>query len=164
MGHLIKDMWEGEKEHRKKFDELLPKYQTRPTAMLPIWNVAGYLLGAGKRTVNFWLNYRLRMHVMQTRILWNPGTALFGPKMAMACTAAVETVIADHYNNQIRQLMADPEANGELLAVIKKFRDDEMHHHDLAVANEAEKAPMYQAVSQAIQFGCRGAIWISERI
>ena len=84
--------------------------------------------------------------------------------MAMACTAAVETVIADHYNNQIRQLMADPEANGELLAVIKKFRDDEMHHHDLAVANEAENAPMYQAVSQAIQFGCRGAIWISERI
>lgn len=84
--------------------------------------------------------------------------------MAMACTAAVETVIADHYNSQIRQLMEDPVANGELLDVIKKFRDDELEHHDVALANQAAEAPLYKAVSQVIQVGCRGAIWISERV
>ena len=38
-------MWEQEKEHVQKFEELLPKYRVRPTALLPFWNVAGYALG-----------------------------------------------------------------------------------------------------------------------
>jgi len=138
IGNLIQHMWDQEKEHKKKFDELLPKYRARPTAMLPIWNVAGFVLGAG--------------------------SALMGPKMAMACTAAVESVITDHYNDQIRQLMANPEANRELLETIRKFRDDEMEHHDTAIAHQAEEAPMYQAVSQVIKIGCKGAIWVSERV
>ena len=50
IGNLIQHMWDQEKEHKKKFDELLPKYRARPTAMLPIWNVAGFVLGAGKCT------------------------------------------------------------------------------------------------------------------
>lgn len=84
--------------------------------------------------------------------------------MAMACTAAVETVITEHYNDQIRQLMANSEENGELLQVIRQFRDEEMEHHDTAIQHKAEEAPVYQAVSQVIKFGCKGAIWISERI
>lgn len=77
---------------------------------------------------------------------------------------AVETVITDHYNDQIRQLMNNPKENAELLDVIRKFRDDEMEHHDIAIANQAEEAPFYRAVSQVIKVGCKGAIWISERV
>ncbi|XP_046444498.1 5-demethoxyubiquinone hydroxylase, mitochondrial-like [Daphnia pulex] len=138
VGSVIQHMWDQEKEHRKKFDELLPKYRARPTVMLPIWNVAGFALGAG--------------------------SALLGPKMAMACTAAVETVITDHYNDQIRELMTNPEENGELLKVISKFRDEEMEHHDTAILHKAEEAPLYQVFAQAVKIGCKGAIWISERI
>lgn len=92
------------------------------------------------------------------------GTALLGPKMAMACTAAVETVITDHYNDQIRQLIADPKGNEELLEIIRRFRDEEMEHHDTAIANEAEKAPLYAAFSRVVKFGCKRAIWLSERV
>ena len=87
-----------------------------------------------------------------------------GPKAAMACTAAVETVITDHYNDQIRELMVNPEANRELLETIRAFRDEEMEHHDIAIANQAEEVPMYQAFSQVVKLGCKGAIWISERV
>uniref|UniRef100_A0A0P6DRG9 5-demethoxyubiquinone hydroxylase, mitochondrial n=1 Tax=Daphnia magna TaxID=35525 RepID=A0A0P6DRG9_9CRUS len=138
VGNVIQHMWDQEKEHRKKFDELLPRYRTRPTVLLPIWNVAGFVLGAG--------------------------SALLGQKMAMACTAAVETVITDHYNDQIRELMNNPEVNSELLEIISKFRDEEMEHHDTAILHEAEKAPLYQAFSQVVKIGCKGAIWLSHKI
>ncbi len=47
-GPLIQHMWDQEKEHLRVFEQLIPKYRARPTAMLPFWNVAGYVLGAGK--------------------------------------------------------------------------------------------------------------------
>ena len=65
-------MWDQEKEHKKKFEELLPKYKIRPTALLPVWNIAGFVLGAG--------------------------TALISKEAAMACTMAVEEVIGEHYD------------------------------------------------------------------
>lgn len=82
----------------------------------------------------------------------------------MACTVAVETVITDHYNDQIRELMVNPEANGELLKIISKFRDEEMEHHDTALLHQAEEAPLYKAFSQVVKIGCKGAIWLSEKI
>lgn len=84
--------------------------------------------------------------------------------MAMACTAAVETVITDHYNDQIRELMTNPDGNSELLKVLSKFRDEEIEHHDTAILHEAEEAPLYQVFSQVVKIGCKGAIWISERM
>ncbi|CAG5129327.1 unnamed protein product [Candidula unifasciata] len=93
------------------------------------------------------------------------GTALLGKEAAMACTVAVEDVIGDHYNNQIRELVEDdPEKHKELLEIVKKFRDDELHHHDTGLKYDAEKAPFYGALTQVIKIGCKGAIWISERI
>lgn len=82
MGPTIKHMWEQERVHRQEFEKLINDYRVRPTVMTPFWNVAGFALGAG--------------------------TALMGEKAAMACTVAVETVIVDHYNDQLRQLMEDP--------------------------------------------------------
>ena len=83
----------------------------------------------------------------------------------MACTVAVEHSITDHYNAQIRELMEDDaEGNRELVETISRFRDEEQEHHDIGLENEAEKAPMYEALTAAIKVGCKGAIWLSERI
>lgn len=119
--------------------ELIRQHQVRPTALWPIWNTAGWLLGAS--------------------------TAALGPKAAMACTVAVETVIVDHYNEQLRELAADPKnADKELMETIKKFRDEEQEHHDTGIDKGAEQAPMYQALTVAIKTICKGAIAISKRI
>lgn len=75
-------MWDQERVHRQQFEKLIVDYRVRPTIMTPLWNVAGFVLGAG--------------------------TALLGEKAAMACTVAVETVIVEHYNDQLRQLMEKP--------------------------------------------------------
>lgn len=139
VGPVIKEMWEDEKIHLETFNKLIVQHRARPTVLLPIWNIAGFALGAG--------------------------SALLGKEGAMACTVAVEAVIGDHYNSQIRDLMEDdPEKHEELLKIIKKFRDDELHHHDTGLEHDAEKAPFYQALTQVIKIGCKGAIWISEKI
>nr|AEX09207.1 ubiquinone biosynthesis-like protein [Pandinus cavimanus] len=139
VGPIIQEMWDQEKYHLKTFEQLIPKYRARPTALLPFWNVAGFLLGAG--------------------------TALLGKESAMACTVAVEHVITEHYNDQIRELMADdPVHNEELLNVLKQFRDDEQHHHDTGLDYGATNAPFYSMLSETIKFGCKTAIWIAERI
>lgn len=90
---------------------------------------------------------------------------LAGKEGAMACTVAVESVIGEHYNDQIRELVAlDPEKHKELLEIITKFRDEELEHHDIGLENDAEKAPFYTALTEAIKVGCRGAIWVAERV
>ena len=83
----------------------------------------------------------------------------------MACTVAVESVIGEHYNDQIRELVAlDPEKYKELLEIITKFRDEELEHHDIGLDHDAEKAPLYSALTEVIKVGCRGAIWVAERV
>ncbi|XP_023680940.1 5-demethoxyubiquinone hydroxylase, mitochondrial [Paramormyrops kingsleyae] len=139
LGPLIQQMWEQEKTHLRKFDEILAEYRVRPTALLPLWNVAGFLLGAS--------------------------TALLGKEGAMACTVAVEESISEHYNSQIRALMeADPERYKDLLQLIKEFRDDEIEHHDTGLEHDAESVPGYWLLKSAIQLGCKAAIYVSERI
>lgn len=85
-----------------------------------------------------------------------------GEKAAMACTVAVESVIVDHYNDQLRTLMADPEKNKELLETIQKFRDEEQEHHDCGLDHGAEQAPFYKALTEVIKVGCKTAIAISK--
>lgn len=82
----------------------------------------------------------------------------------MACTMSVESVIVDHYNDQLRTLMSDPEANRELLQVIQKFRDEEQEHHDTGRDQGAEQAPFYRVLTETIKFGCKAAIAISKVI
>ncbi|KAG8336329.1 5-demethoxyubiquinone hydroxylase, mitochondrial isoform X2 [Homalodisca vitripennis] len=136
VGPKIQEMWEQEKFHKAKFEELINKYRVRPTAMVPLWNIAGFALGAG--------------------------TALMGPKAAMACTVAVESVIVEHYNDQLRTLMADPSIDKELLETIQKFRDDEQEHHDTGLDHGAEQAPFYKFLTDTIKLGCKAAISISK--
>jgi len=144
---LIRHMWDQEIHHLKTFDALLAKHRVRPTAMRPLWNVAGYALGLG--------------------------TALLGPKAAMACTEAVETEIGGHYNNQLRvlldmckdrpEMLEDGEIK-ELVDTIRQFRDDELEHLDTAVEHEARAADGYEVLHNLIRGGCKAAIWVSERV
>ncbi|CAF0750709.1 unnamed protein product [Adineta ricciae] len=140
VGPTIQHMWDEEKAHLAKFNELIPKYRARPSALLPVWNIAGFALGAG--------------------------TALLGKEAAMACTVAVESVIGEHYNNQLRDLMehADQTKDKDLIETIKKFRDDENEHHDTGLANNAEQAPFYRNLTGVIKLGCRLGIYLAERI
>lgn len=120
--------------HLARFEKLLTERQVRPTAMAPVWRVAAFALGAG--------------------------TALMGDKAAHACTEAVETVIEEHYAYQIAELQTrDPDLAAELSA----FRDEELAHRDLAVAEGAHAAPGYAFLSAVIGAGCRAAIKISEK-
>ncbi|XP_071770032.1 NADPH-dependent 3-demethoxyubiquinone 3-hydroxylase, mitochondrial [Centroberyx gerrardi] len=138
-GPLIQEMWDQEKKHLEKFNEILAENRVRPTLLLPLWNITGFLLGAS--------------------------TALLGKEGAMACTVAVEESISEHYNSQIRALMEkDPDRYTELLKVIKEFRDDELEHHDTGLEHDAETVPGYWLLKNAIQLGCKAAIYVSERV
>lgn len=138
VGKTIQHMWDQEKYHKSEMERLVKKHRVRPTILTPIWNVAGFVLGAG--------------------------TALMGEKAAMACTVAVEKVIIEHYNEQIRKLMQTKNPDPEILEIIKKFRDEEQEHHDCGLDHGAEQAPFYKALSNVIEVGCKTAIKISEKI
>ena len=135
LGKTIKHMADQEQEHIDKFNELILEHRVRPTALLPIWNIAGFALGAS--------------------------TALLGEKAAMACTVAVEKVIGEHYQEQIDLLEDDQK---DLKKTISKFRDDELEHHDIGIEHDAESAPGYKLMTKVIEFGCKTAIAISKKI
>ncbi|WP_230279605.1 demethoxyubiquinone hydroxylase family protein [Croceicoccus sp. Ery15] len=128
-------MAQQEAEHRAQFDALMAERGVRPTLLQPVWDRAGFALGAV--------------------------TALIGPEAAMACTAAIETEIDRHYTEQLEEL---GDSDPELSAMVGKFRDEEREHHDIAIAQGAEKAPAYPVLSGAIRLGCRAAIALSKRI
>lgn len=131
----IKHMQEQEVEHLQTFERFMKQRGARPTALMPVWHVLGYALGAG--------------------------TALMGEKAAMACTVAVERVIAEHYAEQNEKL---PETEKELKHTIQKFRAEELEHHDIGLDHGAEQTPFYDALSTAISGATKLAIWLSKRI
>ena len=133
---VLREMAETEKIHLETFNKLMVERQVRPTALAPLWHVAGFALGAG--------------------------TALMGREAAMACTVAVEEVIEEHYAGQAAQLAEEDEP--ELLATVEKFRDEELEHKETALAEGAEEAPAYRVLSAAVKTGSRLAIWLSERV
>ena len=135
IGKTIQHMADQEQEHIEKFNELLIEKRVRPTALLPVWNIAGFALGAG--------------------------TALMGEKAAMACTVAVEKVIGEHYREQ-QDLLEDDEK--ELKKTIAKFEKDELEHHDIGLEHDAENAPGYKVMTKVIEIGCKAAIAISKKI
>ena len=135
LGKTIQHMADQEQEHIDKFNELILEHRVRPTALLPLWNIAGYALGAS--------------------------TALMGEKAAMACTVAVEKVIGEHYQEQLELLGDD---HKDLKETISKFRDDELEHHDIGIEHDAENAPGYKIMSKVIELGCKTAIAISKKI
>ena len=126
----LQEMAGQEQAHLDAFDSMLAAGHVRPTAMSPIWNVAGFALGVG--------------------------TALLGEKAAHACTEAVESVIEEHYGDQIAEL--DRPDDAALAEQLTTFRDEEVAHRDLATAEGAAEAPGYPLLSALIRTGCRIAI------
>ena len=135
IGKTIQHMADQEQEHIEKFQELIVSERVRPTALLPLWNIAGYALGVG--------------------------TAIMGEKAAMACTVAVEKVIGEHYEEQIELLEKDQK---KVKFTIKKFAADELEHHDIGIAHDAESTPGYRILTKVIEIGCKTAIAISKKI
>ena len=132
---LISRMAAQEERHLERFNALMAERRVRPTALQPIWNVAGFALGAA--------------------------TALISEEAALACTDAVETEIDRHYGSQLADLGED---DPELAADIREFQADELEHRDTARASGALNAPGYPLLTAAIRAGCRVAIELSKRI
>jgi ubiquinone biosynthesis monooxygenase Coq7 len=129
------EMKAGEQVHKARFDALLTEHRVRPTALLPLWSLAATGLG----TV----------------------TALMGEKAAHACTEAVESVIEEHYADQIAELTDREPA---LAAELARFREEELAHHDHAIEHGSREAPAYRLLTAVIKAGCKVAIKVSERV
>ena len=131
----IEKMKKHEKEHLDFFSKEIKKRNIKPTKLLPLWDLLGVGLGFG--------------------------SAIIGKKAAMLCTASVEEVIDKHYQNQINQLHSDENV---LKEKIKKFRDEEIHHKNIAYDNGASKEGLYYILDKIIKTGSKVAINISEKI
>jgi ubiquinone biosynthesis monooxygenase Coq7 len=132
---LVARMAAQEQRHLERFNTLLAERRVRPTALQPLWNVAGFALGAA--------------------------TALMSEEAALACTDAVETEIDRHYAQQLRDIGED---DPELAADVEAFQAEELEHRDTARAAGARDALGYPLLTAAIRAGCRVAIGLSTRI
>ena len=130
----IEEMKQHEKEHAEFFDKEIKKRNIKPTKFLPLWDLLGVGLGFG--------------------------STILGSKAAMLCTASVEEVIDEHYQNQIDKIQDDEK---ELKDKIIKFREDELHHKDIAYENGASKDGFYSILDKLIKTSSRIAITISEK-
>ena len=132
---MIEEMKVHEKEHCEFFEKEIKKRDIKPTKLLPLWDLLGVALGFG--------------------------STLLGKKAAMLCTASVEEVIDKHYQSQIDQL---DKTEKELKKNITKFREDELHHKDIAYEKGATKKGCYSILDKVIKTGSKIAINISEKI
>ncbi|WRT64987.1 uncharacterized protein IL334_001928 [Kwoniella shivajii] len=143
----VEEMWENERHHLTTLSHLQVQHRARPTLLYPLWQVMAFSLGAG--------------------------TGLMSKEAAMACTEAVETVIGEHYDDQLNSLQpllspADgsaPHPSLPLMAkILEEFRDDELEHLDTAVEEGAQKAPGHSLLSAIIGAGCKVAIKVCEKV
>ena len=132
---IITKMKLHEKEHLDFFEEEIKKRNIKPTRLLPLWDLLGVSLGFG--------------------------STVLGKKAAMLCTASVEEVIDEHYQNQIDNLNEDEK---KLKEKIIKFRQDELNHKDIAYEKGATKEGAYKILDKIIKIGSKVAINISEKI
>ena len=132
---IIEEMKVHEKEHCDFFEQEIKKRNIKPTKFLPLWDLLGVGLGFG--------------------------STLLGKKAAMLCTASVEEVIDEHYLNQIKEL---DKSEPKLKKKIIKFREDELHHKDIAYEKGATKKGPYSILDKIIKTGSKIAINISEKI
>ena len=129
-----------EEAHEAALASLLRERRARPSALLPLWRAAGWVLGVA--------------------------TATLGPEAAMTCTVAVETAIGGHYNAQLRTLLSRglQAGDAELADVFRRHRDQELEHLETATAAGAARAPAAEALSAVIQAGCGAAIAVARRV
>jgi len=134
---IIEEMAEGEKKHVREFNRLIKERSIRPTALLPIWKLAGYSLGAL--------------------------SAVYGKNAIMACTEAVEEVIDKHYSDQIDELDKSGQEEN-LLNSLKEFHADEVEHEMIAKKELDGTSTALNIFKNLVKIGCKGAIKVSEKI
>jgi 3-demethoxyubiquinol 3-hydroxylase len=135
IGEEIRHMAAQEDVHLAAFEKLVVQERVRPTALQPIWHIAGFALGAV--------------------------TAAMGKEAAMACTVAVEEVIVEHYEKQLKTLK---KTRPDIAKLVQKFKDEEDEHRAIGIHHDAEMAPAYQLLRGAIRRASKTAIWLSERV
>lgn len=147
---ILDHMWKQEVHHRATFNNLQLKHRTRPSLITPLWKLGATVMGVGP--------------------------ALLSSEAAMACTEAVETVIGNHYNEQLRCLSNQfdmsktdgttdqPPEIKKLTDTIKEFRDQELEHLDTAIRNDSHLAVPYKLLTEGIKSVCKVAIWTAERV
>ena len=133
--NIIEEMKEQEKEHLEYFEKEIRKRKIKPTSLLPLWDIMSVALGFG--------------------------SALLGKKATMLCTASVEEVIDEHYNNQLKKLGNDEK---DLKKKIEKFKEDEVNHKNMAYESGATNKGVYSIMDKVIKTGSKIAITISEKI
>ena len=133
----IIEMAEQEAEHLEAFNKILLERGIRPTALSPLWNLGGYLLGMT--------------------------TAMIDRKVAMACTVAVEEVIDEHYKSQQEKLKNNSKEK-KLFKLITKFRDEEIEHKNTALEHNAKDIKGYKVMTQGIKSITKLAIFLSKKI
>ncbi|KAJ3997971.1 COQ7 protein [Lentinula boryana] len=139
-GPLIQEMWDQEKKHLEVMNKMQLQHRVRPTILMEVAKIGGFGLGAV--------------------------TALLGKEAAMACTEAVETVIGEHYDDQLKEMESLPSTHPSvplMREVVKEFRDDELEHLDIAVINHAQRAPAHALLSTVVGAGCKVAIELCKR-
>lgn len=140
VGPLIQDMWDQERHHLAVMNKLQMQHQIRPTILSEVAKAAGFGLGFA--------------------------TAIMGKEAAMACTEAVETVIGEHYDDQLKELdsLSSSHSSMTLLSdVIREFRDDELGHLHAAVDHHSQRAPAHALLSTVVGYGCKVAIEVCKR-
>ncbi|MBN8827468.1 MAG: demethoxyubiquinone hydroxylase family protein [Sphingobacteriia bacterium] len=134
-GHRkITHMANQELKHLEYFENEMRKREVRPSLLSPFWHIGGYLMGSV--------------------------TALMGEKAAMACTEAVEDVIQEHYANQLEDL---GEEEPDLADKIKQFREEELEHHNEAIASGSRETIGYSILTSVIKITSKIAIKVAER-
>ena len=133
--YKIEEMKEQEKKHLEYYEKEIQKRKIKPTYLLPLWDLMGVGLGFG--------------------------TALLGKKSALLCTASVEEVIEEHYQDQLKKLGNDEK---DLKKKIEEFKGDEVHHKNMAYESGATNNGIYSIMDKLIKTGSRIAITISEKI
>ncbi|WVW78694.1 hypothetical protein I302_100654 [Kwoniella bestiolae CBS 10118] len=148
-GKQVEEMWENERHHLTILSHLQTQHRARPTMLYPLWQAMAFGLGAS--------------------------TGLMSKEAAMACTEAVETVIGEHYDDQLKALQpllnpSDPTSPAPhpslplMAKILEEFRDDELEHLDTAVEEGAQKAPGHSLLSAIIGAGCKVAIKVCEKV
>ena len=132
---IIEEMKEHEKEHLEYFEKEIQKRKMKPSYLLPLWDLLGVSLGFG--------------------------SALLGKKATLLCTASVEEVIENHYENQLRKIGEDEK---DLKTKIEKFKGDEVNHKNIAYESGASRTGIYSIMDKIIRTGSKIAITISEKI
>ncbi|KDQ18120.1 hypothetical protein BOTBODRAFT_155199 [Botryobasidium botryosum FD-172 SS1] len=137
---ILQEMWDQEKKHLTVMNLLQVQHGVRPTALWEVAKVAGWGLGAV--------------------------TALMGKEAAMACTEAVETVIGEHYDDQLKdfdRLPSHPSID-LLKGVVRELRDDELEHLDTAVGQHSQRAPQHALLTAVVEAGCKIAVEVCKRV